>query len=457
MLALLSFQSSFAPIDAILDRPELKGAMIGVCISTLEGEVLYSRNADIRLMPASNQKLLSVAYALHKLGPEYMPVTKFWKQDGCLIVDSPGDPSMTYDRLIDVRKQLRSKRYKKVSVRQAYRPGYGPGWEWDDLPNRYAPTISAFAYDTASFELWGDANNFWLKNGNLGIKLNWKPEPMATNQFDLSSKTLLITAAKPKEAAKIEAFAQPSPDWMAATVLGGNFASTTSVPDGRPTLESRGSPLSEIAKNCLQPSDNYVAESLLMMAASSESPLPMDAFPEAAKRMRSFLAKTVKLDLNDVDPYDGSGLSRHNNVTATGIVKLLNWAKRQPWAAAWESAMAAPGVGTLRNRLKNTSFRGKTGTLNKVSSLSGYVKCKDGRELVVSILMNHYLGSSASATKAQDEIVEFLASRESNGPKLANTEPHVCIVPDKINRSANGDRVARPHFNSGATSAWARD
>ncbi len=457
MLALLSFQSTFTPIDEILNRPELKGAMVGVCVSTLEGEVLYSRNADIRLMPASNQKLLSVAYALHKLGPEYVPITKFWKQDGCLIVDSNGDPSMTYDRLLDIRKQLGSKRYKKVSVRQAYRPGYGPGWEWDDLPNRYAPTISAFAYDTASFELWGDANKFWLKNGNLGIRLEWNPDPKSTNQFDLRSKVLLIAAAKPKEPTKIEAFAQPSPDWQAAEVLGGHFSSTTELPDVKPEIESKGSPILEIAKNCLQPSDNYIAESLLMMAASSESPLPIDAFPEAAKRMRAFLTKTVKLDTNDADPYDGSGLSRHNNVTATGIVKLLTWAKRQPWASVWETALAAPGVGTLKNRLKNTSFKGKTGTLNKVSSLSGYVKCKDGRELVVSILMNHYLGSSAVATKAQDDIVEFLASRDANGPKLAITELHVRIVPDKINCLVNGNRVARPHFNSGATSAWARD
>jgi D-alanyl-D-alanine carboxypeptidase/D-alanyl-D-alanine-endopeptidase (penicillin-binding protein 4) len=242
---------------------------------------------------------------------------------------------------------------------------------------------------------------------------------------------------------------------MAASVLGGHFATIEAVPDSKPTLESKGSPLSEIAKNCLQPSDNYLAESLLMMAASSEGQMAVDSYSEAAKRMRAFLTYVVKLDPNDADPYDGSGLSRHDNLTATGIVKLLTWAKKQPWASVWETALAAPGVGTLKNRLKNTSFKGKTGTLNKVSSLSGYVKCKDGRELVVSILVNHYLGSSTVATKAQDEIVEFLASRAANGPKLAKFETYVPPVPDTIDRLVDGDRVARSHLYSGSPSARA--
>jgi D-alanyl-D-alanine carboxypeptidase/D-alanyl-D-alanine-endopeptidase (penicillin-binding protein 4) len=63
-------------------------------------------------------------------------------------------------------------------------------------------------------------------------------------------------------------------------------------------------------------------------------------------------------------------------------------------AVAWRNALAVGGVdGTLRNRFKGTrvenNFHGKTGTLDQVSALSGYVTTASGEQLVVSILVNN--------------------------------------------------------------------
>ena len=71
----LPFQASTS-LDALLDsNPCLAGASYGVTVSRLNGEILFSRNADKRLIPASNQKLLSTIYAVHTLGLDFRPKT----------------------------------------------------------------------------------------------------------------------------------------------------------------------------------------------------------------------------------------------------------------------------------------------------------------------------------------------------------------------------------------------
>ena len=69
--------------------------------------------------------------------------------------------------------------------------------------------------------------------------------------------------------------------------------------------------------------------------------------------------------------------------------------------------------GTLKNRMKGTEaegiLRAKTGTLSGASCLSGFVYTQDGEPLVFTIMMNNYVGSSATARRAQDEIGAVLA------------------------------------------------
>lgn len=455
MIPLWSTADLTGLLDEALGSPKYKGASIGVYVGTPSGEVLYSRNADLLLMPASNQKLLSIAYALWKLGPEFVPVTRFWKTPAGLVVDAPGDPSLTYDRLVQARKSLGAAPKGKVFVRQAFRPGYAPGWEWDDLPNRYAPTISAFSFDKGGFELWGSPSKLWIKPDTFGIKVVHAPWKQGPNAFDLGSKRLLVTSTKPKLAAKIEAFALPNPDYLAAQILGGTLAVAKDLPKSKPTLSIRGDSLAKMALDCLQPSDNFMAESLMLIAAGKDNPLPQDAFGEASMRMKAFLVGTVGLSPEDVDPYDGSGLSRHNNVTAIGIAKLLRWASEQPWSDAWAKALASPGVGTLKNRLHNCEFKGKTGTLNKASSLSGYVKCKDGRELVVSILMNHYLCGDSAARDGQDEIIRIIEASTPHGQKVAHNRPSAFSLSHAYDRIVHADRLRRSDFDGNAPRARA--
>ena len=144
------------------------------------------------------------------------------------------------------------------------------------------------------------------------------------------------------------------------------------------------------------------------MAAASEGPLGTDAFGTAAGRLAKFMSQEVGTEPEDLAPADGSGLSRHNQLTPRALCRLLVWLSARPDWPVFEAALAAPGEGTLEKRLKDRAFVGKTGTLRAVVSLSGRIQCQDGRRLFVSLVFNDTLGSAAASREVQDRFVESL-------------------------------------------------
>lgn len=113
--------------------------------------------------------------------------------------------------------------------------------------------------------------------------------------------------------------------------------------------------------------------------------------------------------------YDGSGLSRHDLITPSAVVQLYTYMARQSrFAQAWKDSLTIAGVdGTLRNRFKGTAasgnVRGKTGTIDQVSALSGYMTTAAGEPLVFSIIVNG-VPEGRNRTAPMDEIVVNLAS-----------------------------------------------
>lgn len=111
---------------------------------------------------------------------------------------------------------------------------------------------------------------------------------------------------------------------------------------------------------------------------------------------------------------DGSGMSTYNRVSPRGAVRLLTWAKSQPWAATWRASLPVGGVdGTLRRRFAETAVAGKvfakTGTLNATNALSGYVTAASGRELTFSILAND-VPADGRAVPVIDELLAVIAA-----------------------------------------------
>ena len=102
---------------------------------------------------------------------------------------------------------------------------------------------------------------------------------------------------------------------------------------------------------------------------------------------------------------DGSGLSRSDILSASGLVDLLAAMDRHPHAAAFRDSLAVAGRdGILANRMRGTRAEGrvlaKTGTLRHVNAIAGYAQAEGGERLAFAILLNHHTLSAREATAA---------------------------------------------------------
>ncbi len=140
------------------------------------------------------------------------------------------------------------------------------------------------------------------------------------------------------------------------------------------------------------------------------------SFEEGTRVVRQFM---VDAGVNDDDffLYDGSGMSPDDQIAPRAFTQLLSYASRQPWGAAWRNTLPVAGVdGTLDNRFKDSPLKGrmwaKTGTLDEVNALSGYLTAASGRTLAFSILVNGRRPGSDAEQQAIDRIAEAIAAAE---------------------------------------------
>ncbi|HEX8131204.1 MAG TPA: D-alanyl-D-alanine carboxypeptidase/D-alanyl-D-alanine-endopeptidase [Pyrinomonadaceae bacterium] len=175
-------------------------------------------------------------------------------------------------------------------------------------------------------------------------------------------------------------------------------------------------PFAEIAAQTLKPSQNLYTELILRTLGKR--------FPPADPKLTTAEAglSVVRTFLNEAGVttahlafVDGSGLARQNLITAESTVQLLTYMSKHRHALVWREAQPVAGVdGTLRGRMRNTTaagnLRAKTGTLNNVSGLSGYVTTAAGERLAFSIIVNHYPDDNSPRQNYMDIIAVLLAS-----------------------------------------------
>jgi D-alanyl-D-alanine carboxypeptidase/D-alanyl-D-alanine-endopeptidase (penicillin-binding protein 4) len=117
---------------------------------------------------------------------------------------------------------------------------------------------------------------------------------------------------------------------------------------------------------------------------------------------------------------DGSGLSRQNVITPETLIRVLDAMRQSPSFPVFYDALPIAGVdGTIANRMKGTpgerNVHAKTGTLDMVRSLSGYVTTADGRQLLFSVLCNNWTVPVREVERVQDALAVHLASMRLGG------------------------------------------
>jgi serine-type D-Ala-D-Ala carboxypeptidase/endopeptidase (penicillin-binding protein 4) len=140
------------------------------------------------------------------------------------------------------------------------------------------------------------------------------------------------------------------------------------------------------------------------------------SFAEGARVVRQFLVN-AGVDDNDFFLYDGSGMSPDDRIAPRALTRLLTYASQQTWGQEWRASLPIAGEdGTLAARFKDSPLKGKmwakTGTLNEVNALSGYLTAASGKMLAFSILVNGRRPGSNAEVQAVDKIAEAIAASE---------------------------------------------
>jgi len=143
---------------------------------------------------------------------------------------------------------------------------------------------------------------------------------------------------------------------------------------------------------------------------------PLRGDPPAANIVRSTVAlrqwlKTQQLQFPELVLENGAGLSRKERISPLHLAALLQRATNSPFYAELEASLPILGMdGTVKKRFKDNEIAGyahlKTGSLEGVKSLAGYVKARSGKQWIVVFIVNH--PNAARAQPAQDALVEWI-------------------------------------------------
>jgi D-alanyl-D-alanine carboxypeptidase/D-alanyl-D-alanine-endopeptidase (penicillin-binding protein 4) len=182
------------------------------------------------------------------------------------------------------------------------------------------------------------------------------------------------------------------------------------VPQGARLIEEWESPpLPDVIRDMNKYSNNVMARQLLLTLAADVLKLP--ATPERGARViRSWFANKG-IDAAELVIENGSGLSRIERISAATMGRMLVAAYQSPLMPEFISSMPLVGYdGTMRQRLKATNVSGnahiKTGTLNDVRAMAGYVLAASGKRYVVVCIINH--GNAGMGRDAQDALLQWI-------------------------------------------------
>jgi len=157
-------------------------------------------------------------------------------------------------------------------------------------------------------------------------------------------------------------------------------------------------------------SQGFYAEQVFKTVAAEK--MGLGSWENGVAVERQFL-QSLGLDASRYDLHDGSGLSAYNRVAAGDVVRFLEAMSRQPHGAEWKQTLAVSGEteGTLRHRFREPDIRGrvfaKTGTINGVSTLAGYVTANSGKTYAFAILLNGR-GGDWACHEFQDRLVRSI-------------------------------------------------
>lgn len=198
--------------------------------------------------------------------------------------------------------------------------------------------------------------------------------------------------------------------------LGGSFNGQVKdghVPnDARLVTQWESIALPEIIRDMNKFSNNVMARQLLLTLAAEATQQPASR-ERGAEVITTWLANKG-IDASKLVIENGAGLSRNERISADTMARVLMAAFRAPTMPEFMSSMPLVGYdGTMRQRLQERSVAGhahiKTGSLNEVRAIAGYVLAASGKRYAVVFFINH--SNATRGQEAQDALLQWVYER----------------------------------------------
>ncbi|HVO72919.1 MAG TPA: D-alanyl-D-alanine carboxypeptidase/D-alanyl-D-alanine-endopeptidase, partial [Ignavibacteriaceae bacterium] len=367
---------------------------------------------------------------------------------GDLYVAGGLDPDFTtgdLDSLISIISLLKineitGKIIGDVSVKDSL--FWGKGWMWDDDPSADAPYLSALNInkncikvlikgkktdDHAEIILQPPTGYVTTINTCTVIPAYEKDSVTIDRDWINRKNTLLIKGTVKKtlepdtvSAEKILNLFEPEKYFLtllrerldAKKISGKKDIALNKIPRYAVRIFTFERTIDSVIVNMNKISDNLSAEMLLYALGGKDTVKP--ASEEAGLKLVDSLIALSGFNPGNYKLADGSGVSRYNLVSAELLLGILKFIYGHPeiFNLIYKSFPAAGVDGTLKTRMISTAaennVHAKTGELNGVNALSGYLNSAGGDLIAFSILIQNYTGPSAQAQFFIDEICRIL-------------------------------------------------
>jgi D-alanyl-D-alanine carboxypeptidase/D-alanyl-D-alanine-endopeptidase (penicillin-binding protein 4) len=464
MTARMAFPQATSPVadrlTAAVQRLEadssMRHAVLGFCVvDAAGGAVVFERNVQVGLAPASCQKLFTSAAVLDLLGPGYRYVTRLGYDgkiregvlNGNLYLIGSGDPTLGSWRYDSTKEEAVLRRLAGAVKKEGIRKYTGNlvvddsrwgtdvlprGWIWEDIGNYYGAGAWGLNWHENQYDVRlqagktvGDPVKITGTGGEI-IPIAWINElttgapgsgdnayiflpPYGRIAFlrgtvPLQKEEMVISGSLTIPARHAGGLLQN--ELREEGIAGGGDVEIAleftmkkdTIP--RPTQfigESVSPRLDSINYWFLKKSINLYGEALVKTLALEKT--GSAGTEKGVELVRDFWEQRG-IDRSAIHIIDGSGLSPQNRVTADALVKVLQYARTRPWYAAFYQAL--PLINGMHM---------KSGAIGGARSYAGYQLAADGKEYVFSIIVNNYDGSSSEMVKKLFEVLNILKGR----------------------------------------------
>ena len=425
-------------VDQVLPPQKTKELKMGMIVGSVStGEILFEKNADTLVIPASVSKIFTSYAALKKLKPSFTFKTGMYRTgiinegrlSGDIYVKGGGDPSLVSERMWMLVNEFIRSGIKhvmgKIVIDSSYfdeekNPESRPKYLKDQAYN--AP-VGAFSFNfntTTIFvspgdvpgrppKVYTDPDNSYIdlvNQATTGAAESSNTVQVTRTEYvkgDLGD-TVLLRGSIPMGAKEIRFYRNiVNPALYAGHMLktfmeqrgmrvDGSVVEGKIPEDAKPVLEFDSLPLWQIVWGLNKFSNNFVADQLMKKLGAEMWGAP-GTLQKGIAAVQDIL-EDLGIAKSTYTIVDGSGLTRGTQVTPRHIYKVLSAVHRD--FNIYPEFISSLGVagedGTLRSRLPTSigqgTIRAKTGSLDGVASLAGYVPSRDGELLAFAIILN---------------------------------------------------------------------